>query len=93
MAEERPNIRIEIQNNLLESMDVDQDPKDIIGEEGEIMDDNEVEENDAKITSKENSRRVCSILKKYMYVRGFQFHFILDLAKSIWRFYNRYKYF
>lgn len=91
MAEERPNIRIEIQNNLIESMDVDEGPKENDGEEGEIRDDNEVDENDAEIMSKQYSHRVCSVLKNmFMYV---YFNIILDMAESSWRFYNRYKHF
>lgn len=42
--EARPNIRIEITNNLAESMEVDDDEKSTVTEEGEILDKTENEE-------------------------------------------------
>lgn len=61
--EERPNIRIEIHNNLVdESMDVDENSEENAFEEGEISDNNE-----EKIVSTNNqfSRRVSNILQFY----------------------------
>lgn len=52
--EVRPNIRIEITNNLAESMEVDNDEKSALTEEGEILDKTEVEETVPSNTDKRN---------------------------------------
>lgn len=68
---DRPNIRIEIQNNLVEPMEIDDQEKlvDSDFEDGEISEKNELPEENNVVSSKQilnNNNRVCNKVKFYI---------------------------